>query len=244
MTADILTVIWKEFRELLQRENWRGIAISLVIPVIVFGIMLPLSLGYIWVDSSISVFFWVYLPLMRVLAPAVDAFAGERERHTLETLLATPMSDLAILLGKITSIVCYVWIMTLIPILVALGTINLVYGRGRLLLYPVPVLVSGAVLAILATTFYTSIYTLFALRANTVKQAFEQLGLATTIIVYLPLLLLPVLLPQLPVEWIRALMKTNTTAAFLTVVVVLIILNVGLLWLVSKRFARSRLILD
>ncbi|MDF0553220.1 ABC transporter permease subunit [Kamptonema sp. UHCC 0994] len=244
MLADILTVIWKEYRELFQQGSWRGIALSLILPVIVFGIMLPVSMGILWVKSPISVFFWAYLPLLRVLAPAADAFAGERERHTLETLLASPMSDLAILLGKVASIVSYAWVMTLIPLLVGLGAVNFVYGQGELLLYPANIAIGGAVLGMLATTLYTSIYTLFSLRAATVKQANEQLGLATTVLVYLPIVLLPVLPPQLLGLFLRPLMKVDAGQLFFMLAGALILLDVGLLWLVSKRFVRSRLILN
>lgn len=243
MLADIFTIVWKEYRELWQRDSWRGITLSLVLPVIIFGFMLPLSIGPFWVKSSISMFFWAYLPLLRVLSPVVDAFAGERERQTLETLLATPLSDLAILLGKVAAIVGYAWMMTLIPILAGLASVNSVYGHGRLLLYPAHVALGGGLLSLLSATLYTSIYTLFSLRAATVRQAHEQLGLATTVLVYLPMLLLPLLPQELMLSIFLPLMRASGFQLFLILVLTMATLDV-VLWLASKRFVRSRLILD
>ncbi|MGE5655397.1 MAG: ABC transporter permease [Actinomycetota bacterium] len=244
MLTDIFTIVWKEYRELFQPDSWRGIALSLVLPVIVFGLILPLSIGPFWVKSPISIFFWAYLPLLRVLSPVVDAFAGERERHTLETLLATPISDLAILLGKVGAIVGYAWMMTLIPILAGLAAVNYVYGHGRLLLYPANVAVGGALLSLLAATLYTSIYTLFSLRATTVRQAHEQLGLATTVLVYLPMLLLPLLPQQLMLSLFLPFLKASGGQLFGILVAGLLVLDGILLGLASKRFVRPRLILD
>ena len=50
-----------------------------------------------------------------------DAIAGERERHTLETLLASRMPDRAILLGKVIAIVLYAW---------GMGVLSLLPGPG------------------------------------------------------------------------------------------------------------------
>ena len=49
----------------------------------------------------------------------------ERERHTLETLLSTRLSDHTILLGKIGATVSYAWGMTQIVLLIALVPVNI-----------------------------------------------------------------------------------------------------------------------
>ena len=65
-----------------------------------------------------------------------DSFAGERERHTLEPLLATPLSDRAILFGMISAAVGYGWGITLISMVIGLLATNLIPVHEDLLLYP------------------------------------------------------------------------------------------------------------
>ena len=71
----------------------RGGRFSLVILVGVFGVFLPLQSGAEWVQSPATVFYWGWVPLMLVGGAVADSFAGERERHTLETLLASRLPD-------------------------------------------------------------------------------------------------------------------------------------------------------
>jgi ABC-2 type transport system permease protein len=59
-----------------------------------------------------------------------DAIAGERERHTLETLLASRISDRAILLGKVIVTTGYAWGTALLGLLFGLFVANLSKGQG------------------------------------------------------------------------------------------------------------------
>ena len=64
---DVLTVAWKEWRELLQLGgSLRGGRFSLVILLGVFGVFLPLQAGAAWVQSPATVFYWGWVPLMLV----------------------------------------------------------------------------------------------------------------------------------------------------------------------------------
>jgi ABC-2 type transport system permease protein len=108
MIADVWTVIWKEWRELLrQRESMRGGVLRLLIFVGVFGIFLPLQVGREWINSPKLLMLWAWVPLFLVSSVVADGFAGERERHTLETLLASRLSDRAILFGKLGAALSY-----------------------------------------------------------------------------------------------------------------------------------------
>ena len=68
---------------------------------------------------------WSWVPLMLVAGVVADSFAGERERHTLETLLASRLSDEAILVGKVTAAVGYGWGFTLVMAVVSLVSVNI-----------------------------------------------------------------------------------------------------------------------
>lgn len=244
MLTDIWTVMWKEWRELLfQRGSLRGILLSLLPSVLIFGIFLPAQVGRVWVESPASIILWGWLAMLPVTAIIADAFAGERERHTLETLLASPLSARAILFGKVGAAVSYAWVLTFIMLLVGMITVNVVDGK-ELLLYPLEIAVAGAILGLLTATLSASIGVLVSLRAATVKQAAQQLVFASIALTWLPLFGLS-LLPIGVQENLVELAKTgSTTAIFLVTVLVLIALDLGLLILAMARFKRSRLILN
>lgn len=244
MIADIGTVIWKEWRELLfGRGSRRGLILSLLPSVLLFGIIMPSQGGRLWVESPLALIFSGWLPMLPVIAVVADAFAGERERHTLETLLASPLSERAILFGKVGAVVGYGWVLTLLILLVALVTVNLVYGNG-VLLYPAAIALGCIVLSLLTATLAASIGVLVSLRAATVRQATQQLVFASIALTWVPFFAFSLL----PYKWQISLLNTATSAdgiqIFLLIVIILLALDVGLLLAALARFQRSRLILD
>lgn len=245
MTADIWTVMWKEWRELLfQRGSLRGIMLSLLPSVLLFGIILPSQIGRFWVESAISLGFWSWLPMLPVTVVIADAFAGERERHTLETLLASPLSEQAILFGKVGAVVGYAWVLTLIILLAGLVTVNVIYGNGELLLYPLIITLGGMVFALLTATLMASIGVIVSLRSATVKQAAQQLAFASLAVTWIPLFGFSLLPTALQTSLLESAKNINTTQLFLLSVVILAVVDVGLLLVAMARFKRSRLILD
>lgn len=237
--------MWKEWRELLfSRGNLRAILLSLLPSVLIFGILLPAQVGRVWVESPISMVLWGWLAMLPVTAIIADAFAGERERHTLETLLASPLSESAILLGKVAAAVSYAWLLALIMLLVALITVNVVDGNGKILLYPLGVAFGGGILGLLSATLSASIGVLVSLRAATVKQAAQQLVFASIALTWLPLFVLSLLPIQLQESLVLSAKTSGTTAIFAIAAFGLTVLDFGLLMLALARFKRSRLILD
>jgi len=106
---DIGTIMWKEWREIFAgsgiQQGWRGLRLVLLVGII--SILLPLRQGASWVDSPLPIFFDAfYIPFALLITTAANAFAGERERHTLETLLASRLSDKAILLPTFRTALC------------------------------------------------------------------------------------------------------------------------------------------
>lgn len=120
-----------------------------------------------------------------------DAFAGERERHTLETLLASPATDRAILLGKMgaqyTLVLAHVALVA-----VAAGITSAVLLGPAGLLVTVAGLVGGSVAGFLTASFIVGLGTLLSLRAPTVKKAQEWISYTV-----LPVFFIPGLLPTL-----------------------------------------------
>jgi ABC-2 type transport system permease protein len=177
-----------------------------------------------------------------------DSFAGERERHTLETLLASRLSNQAILLGKIGAVVSYVWLMTQLVLIVALIPVNILHGQGQLLLYTPEVLLSGVVLSFFLSSLMSNIGVLISLRAGTVKQAQQILGVSVFVIAYVVPMLGVYALRFVPVETRNLLFQSFLTGDVVLIVLVasvlLIILNVGFFAVTKVRFQRSRLILN
>lgn len=244
MIVDILTVMWKELRELfLQRGTRRGTLTSLGIFIAIFGILMPIQFGARWVETGAGLLYWCWLPFMLVNNVIADSFAGERERHTLETLLASRLSDRAILLGKIGSAILYGWGTALVGMLVGLITVNLTVGKGQLLLYP-PLLGFGALLtSFLVAALAAGIGVLVSLNASTVRQAQQTVG-TVFLVIFLPLFFIPLL----PNAWRQALVSFLETANFFWIVIGVLIfvflLDAVLIAIAMARFRRDRLILD
>jgi len=236
---DALAVAWKEWRELLGQRGARGKA-GIGLFLLAFGIVLPLETGPSWITSPSVGIAWSWVPMFLVSTVIADAFAGERERHTLETLLATRLPDGAILAGKMVAAIGYAGGLTAGSLLLAEVALNLVGPRHGLLWYAPQVLLTLAVIGLLGSVFVAAVGVLISLRAATVRQA--QMALGGTIIV---LLLVPVLaLRRLPPGWKRGLLPSAGSGARLALLALLVfaLLDVGVVALAKLRFTRARLI--
>ena len=244
MIPDIITVAWKELREMFVQGDPRGRSkMSLVLLVIIFGIVLPLQNGRDWVSSPISIMVWGWMPFLWVSGIVADSFAGERERHTLESLLSTRLSDRAILIGKLLSAMLYGCILTWVNLLVSLITVNVAFGHGELLLFSLPLSIGAISFSILVSGLAASVGVLVSLRAGSVRQA-QQLMSFGMLALFIPLMLvqfLPLTVRQL---LIRDADKINPTQVVLWIAVVLLILDAILTAIGMYLFQRSKLILD
>jgi ABC-2 type transport system permease protein len=243
--GDVLAVAWKEWRELLQvGGSYRGGRFSLAILVAVFGVFLPFQSGAQWVQSPATAFYWGWVPLMLVGGAVADSFAGERERHTLETLLASRLPDAAILLGKILAAVAYGWGLVLVMLLMSLITVNLTARTGPLLLFPWRFAVGAPLLALLGAGLAATAGVLISLRAATVRQAAQTLNVGVLLLIFIPVLGVQ----ALPDAW-----KAQAGAWIVTVGVdgllwlaagLLGLLDLSLLAAAFARFRRARLVLE
>ncbi len=136
MITDVLTVAWKDTREMLLQSGSIGRSMrGLLFSLLIFGVVLPVQLGPDLVRQPAAIMVFVMIPLVIASGMVADGIAGERERHTLETLLASRLSDRAILLGKITAATAYGWVFMLVSALVGLVTVNLTNPHDAPLFY-------------------------------------------------------------------------------------------------------------
>jgi ABC-2 type transport system permease protein len=171
-----------------------------------------------------------------------DSFAGERERHTLETLLASRLSDRSILIGKICSAIAYGWGIALIGMIVGLVTINVSNWAGKILFFPpfigVTMLSSSFLIAWLAA----DLGIIVSLKADSVRQAQQTLSVAF-LLFFIPLLLLPVLPDNLRISLQNALGNLDFQSVIVALTLILLVFDIGLLVVAFRRFIRPRLVL-
>jgi len=187
MISDILTVMWKERKLLFRQHGSRTrLLFTLLVPVLMFSIFLPWQIGTGWVEGYWSLLASVLIPLLLVGTVIPESFAGERERHTLGTLLASRLPDRAILFGKIALAVGYAWLMTFLTLIVSLVTANIVHWSGQITLFTPAVALTNVVLTLLLAIIMANLGVLISLRSSTVQGATQTLMAA----VMFPLIIL------------------------------------------------------
>jgi ABC-2 type transport system permease protein len=246
MILDMSTIIWKEWKEfLVQRgSSRRGRLLSIGIPIAIFGVFIPWRAGPEYVNTSASLIVPALMPLLFTMAIVSDSFAGERERHTLETLLASRLSDEAILFGKIAAAVLFAWGMLVVMMILGLIGVNLTHGDGRLLLFPMNSVIAVMVLDFLLAAFVSAAGVLVSLRAATVRQAMQTLNMGFMVMMFVGLFGFQALPATSRETILRRLSGENSAETVVLVVLILVLVDIALLTSVRTRFRRARLILD
>ena len=252
MIADILTVMWKERKGLLRHQgSLRTTVFTLFTPVVMLGIFLPWQEGREWVSSPLPLMVSGLIPALLVGMRIPDSFAGERERHTLATLLASRLPDRAILLGKVAMAVCWGWGVTLAVLLLGLVTVNVAHWEGRVLLYSLTIGLAGVGLGLLAALFVAGLGVLISLRSATVQGAAQTLIFA---VLAGPMVLSMILgsfilagpdgRERLGKLLVKLVVTLGSTQSMIIITAVLVLIDLGLLAAAMARFRRARLILD
>lgn len=242
--ADVGTVLWKELKEIpRQSSGRRGGPMNILVVIGIIGVFLPLQAGVRFLNpSQLGVI--VVLPVMLILAVIADSFAGERERHTLETLLASPLSDRAILFGKIAAAVGWGWGISMLSLVLGLVTVNLKFGKGKLLMFAPATAVAVVLGSLLGGIFMASAGVLVSLRASTVRQAQQTLSMSFLVLIFGAVFGIR----ALPREWLITMSRFITTSGEMTLILVaagvVLLIDLLILGAAMARFQRSRLILD
>lgn len=241
MILDVWTMVWKEWREFRdQLLSLRRGGLSALILALILGVVAPVQLGPEWVHSKLIIGYWPFLAATMVSSLIADSVAGERERHTLETLLATRLTDASILLGKTLAITLYGWALILAGQLLAVITVSLAFGRGRLLFFT-PAIFAGIVsMGLVLPLLLTAIAVAVSLTAPTARAAGQRMLLPFVVICGLPSAL-PYIARRLPLP--------IDASAISPGVIVLVMAGccavsaLGALALARQRFSRERLVL-
>lgn len=240
---DTITVIQKELMEIVMMTGGRS-RLGLVFQLVVFGVVVPLQTGTAWIESAIAIMYWAWIPLYLTNGVVADSFAGERERKTLETLLASRLSDSSILYGKIVAGVIFGWGLTLANVLAGLITVNLVYGQERTIMYAPVYLLTILVISLLMSILAAVIGVLLSLRASSVRQAAQSFGVAITVLFFAPVIAFQLMSNDLRLDVVNMLEAANWMQIGLLGLATVVGVNAMLFMLAQARFKRYKLILD
>jgi ABC-2 type transport system permease protein len=245
MIYDILTIVWKEWREFKDQlfKLKRG-GLSALVVVLMLGIVTPLQMGPSWISSPLMLAYWPVLAGSMVSTLIADAIAGERERHTLETLLATRLPDSAILIGKVIAAVLYGYVFALMNIVVGWVVLNLRYHDQGIIWMPATHLLALLLLIGLNCLFLSGVGVFVSLRASSVRQAQQAFGVIMLLLFLGPALAVQTMPTPRRLELLARLSAIGVDTIFRWVALGLgaaaLIVNVAAL----LRFRRGRLVLD
>ena len=171
---------------------------------------------------------------------SAESCAGERERHPLETLLASRLPDRAILFGKLLTSILFGWGMTLLLLIVSLMVVNLLDGKGGFQNYQPGILWMDILASMLMSGFVSSLGIVISLRSATVQAASQSIML----MLFLPFMLLQAVVFLLPAFLPRAtvsaiLDQLNFTSIMMVVLVALLVADVILLPAKKNRIHNS-----
>lgn len=245
MIRDILTVAWKEwleFRDQLLRLRRGGL--SALIVVLMLGIFTPIQMGPLWLTSPLMLAYWPLLSSGMVSTLIADAFAGERERHTLETLLSTRLSDTAILLGKVLAAIMYGLLFTVANIIVGIVVLSIAHAGEGVQTPPATHLGFMLLLVTLACSTLAGVGVFISLKAATVRQAQQTLGIVMMVLFIGPVLFFQFLDAEARLSLAGKLTTMGTGRMVAWASTVLIVASVILITLALLRFKRGKLTLD
>ena len=244
MIPDVAAVVWKERKAVLRQPGSRiRVLFTIGAPIGVFALYWPLSGGPDWVRGIDSLFIAVFVPMIVAMITTPDSFAGEKERRTLSTLLASRLSDRAILFGKVVFNVVLAWGFALVTLLISLVVVNVANSGGGLLMLTPLLLTADLLISFLVAVLAVSVGVVISLRSVTVQQAQQTVA---AVLFSVPLVLGPILLlvaSKWP-EWgpRELLSGVEPAVVLLGATLALMAINVALLGLGVVRFRRDKLI--
>ena len=109
MWNDLKTVLWKERKSMFRAAGRRSQLLFMVVTPLMLAVVIPYTMGVDWLNNAFSMAVCGITAFMIVGVMIPDSFAGERERHTLPTLLASRLPDKAILFGKMINAILVGW---------------------------------------------------------------------------------------------------------------------------------------
>lgn len=243
MSTDLRTVLWKEWRSLIGgRARRQLLMIGGVLAAM--ALIFPIEDGRGWVTDPVGMgILGIVLPMLVVSVVVPDAIAGERERHTLATLLASRLPDRAILYGKLGFAVVTGWLTGTVMLAVALVAANIAAAPPAPLLYEPQILLAVLAIGLLVGVMTGGIGLFVSLRASTAQEAQQLLGVGMMV----PLMLASfVLMAVMGNDDLRAMLagigSLDPRLVVVAVMAAIAIVDGALFVAADRRFRRGRLL--
>jgi ABC-2 type transport system permease protein len=241
--SGVRTVAWKEWRSLVGgRARRQLLMIGGVLAAM--ALLFPMEDGRGWANDPVGMgILGILLPMLVVSVLVPDAIAGERERHTLETLLASPLSGRAILFGKLGFAVAVGWLTGMFMLAVALVVANVAAAAPAPVLYETGTLLAVLALGLLVAILIGGVGFFVSLRASTAQEAQQLTGVG----MMLPLMLGSfALMAVIGNDDLRAMLadvrSLDPRFILACVMAVIAIIDGALLVAADRRFRRGRLV--
>jgi ABC-2 type transport system permease protein len=238
MFDDILSIVWKERRSQFRVRGSRLRFLMMLFSPLLLGTIFPITWGPEWLVQLPPLVVATITSVILVAVMVPESIAGERERHTLETLLASRLPDRAILLGKLLVPVAVGVGAALLANLCSLIVVNVAHWQGEILFFSPPIALGSLALSFLMALLTAGAGVFVSLRVKTAQEAAQILTFA--------ILIPPMLLQLVPLlfrdQMQQFLDRVNGPQLLLIVLGVLVVLDVAVLLAAAARFQRSRLI--
>jgi ABC-2 type transport system permease protein len=176
-------VLRKELLEMVgDRHSFRGALVQAAVVIATTGILVPLSGSKLWADSSAPGMLFMFFPAVVAATVAADAFAGERERRTLETLLASPAPVSALFAGKTAAAVLAAFTVSALS-LAASAFVAVSRGAVGPSAATAAVCLVGAVAASLLTAAIAVVLSVYVPVARSAQQAVSMVSLVLAVVI-------------------------------------------------------------
>jgi len=243
MLTDTLTVFQKEWKEAFHHRGIRGYLFNWIIMALLIGVYMPITVGAEWFKSPMLLMMWSWPPLQLVSGLVADTFAGEKERHTLETLLASRLPDLSIFSGKILTGLVYAGTLFPASLLIGAVTVNLAHPSASGIQFYAP----GMFLQVLALHYLSlilvaSIGMLVSMKSNSVKSAYQKIAIVILVLALTPSLTIGLLSPDIRMQLNTFITQPQLGSGALIAALVMLVADVVLVIVCLSSFKRSQLL--
>jgi len=238
--SDMLTVMWKEKKSLLRIRGSRMRFLMVLASPVLLATVLPLTWGPEWLEQVPPLLIGALVAVILVMMMIPESIAGERERHTMGTLLASRLPDRAILFGKMIPAIVVAWGTAVLAVTLSLVTTNIAHGQGEFLFFTPPIALGSLALSLLMAILTAGLGVFVSLRAATSQEA-SQILMALILIPAMVLQVVPLLFRDQLGAFIEAI---DGPRILMIVIAILVVVDIAIVLATIVRFQRSRLSLD
>ncbi len=240
MIGDMLTVMWKEKKSLLQIRGSRMRFLMVLASPVLLATIMPLTWGPEWLEQVPPLAISALVAVILVMMMIPESIAGERERHTMSTLLASRLPDRAILFGKMIPAIGVAWVTAILAVTLSLVTTNIAHGQGEFLFFTAPVALGSLALSLLMAILTAGLGVFVSLRAATSQEA-SQILMAMILVPAMVLQVVPLLFRD---QMGRIIESIDGPQILAIILAILVVADIAIILAAVIRFQRSRLSLD